>query len=257
MASRAEYGETTTAAEIAQAFSLAIQGKTILITGVSPKSLGESLALSIASQRPALLILASRTQSKIDAVTIQINDTFPDVRTKSVLVDLSSQNSVRKAAEHVNSTVQKIDILVNNAGIMDPDHHFTPEGVELQFGTNHIGPFLFTNLLMPKILAAAEQSPKPGSTRIVNVTSAGHRISPIRFSDYNFEGKDMPPEEQPPPNLPASFFKPGSTYSGFLSYGQSKTANILMSVYLTEHLRSQGIVSYSVHPGCKETWALR
>ena len=250
MASHAKYGESTTATEVAKAFSSEIHGKTVLITGISPKSLGESLALSIASQKPALLILASRTQSKIDAVTIQINDSFPDVRTKSVLVDLSTQASVHQAAEQVNASVNKIDILINNAGIMDPEHHFTSEGIELQFGTNHIGPFLFTNLLMPRILAAAQQSPKPGSTRVVNVTSAGHRISPIRFSDYNFEGKDMPLEEQPPPGLPASFFKEGSAYSGFLSYGQSKTANILMSVYLNEYLSEQGIVSYSVHPGC-------
>lgn len=122
----------------------------------------------------------------------------------------------------------------------------------MQFGTNHIGLFLLTNLVMDKIRNAAKSpDTSHGAARIVNVTSAGHRISPIRFSDYNFgrTTEQLPPEEQPPPGLPASFFKPGETYSGFVSYGQSKTANLLMSLYITEHLGDQGILSFSVHPG--------
>jgi len=222
----------------------------VLITGVSPKSLGESIALSVALQKPALLILASRTRSKIDAVAAKIKDAMPDVLLKAVLVDLSSQESVRQAAEEVNSLTNEIDVLINNAGITVPEHRFTKEGIELQFGTNHIGPFLFTNLLMDKIRKAAKES-TPGATRIVNVSSAGHNISPIRFSDYNFQGKELPLEERPPPGLPGIIFKPGPVYGGFLSYAQSKTANILMSVYLTHHLRCQGILSYSVHPGCQ------
>jgi NAD(P)-dependent dehydrogenase (short-subunit alcohol dehydrogenase family) len=222
----------------------------VLITGVSPKSLGESIALSVASQKPALLILASRTRSKIDAVAAKIKDALPNVLLKAVLVNLSSQESVRQAAEEVNSLTNRIDVLINNAGMTVPTHQFTKEGIELQFGTNHIGPFLFTNLLMDKIRNAAKES-TPGATRIVNVSSAGHNISPIRFSDYNFQGKELPLEERPPPGLPGVIFKPGPVYGGFLSYGQSKTANILMSVYLTDHLRRQGILSYSVHPGCQ------
>lgn len=131
---------------------------------------------------------------------------------------------------------------------MVPDRRFTKEGIELQFGTNHIGPFLFTNLLMNKIRRAAREA-VPGTTRIVNVSRAAHSISPIRFSDYNFTGNYLPPEEQPPSGLPRIIFKPGPVYGSFLSYGQSKTANILMSVYLMDRLSRQGILSYSVHPG--------
>jgi NAD(P)-dependent dehydrogenase (short-subunit alcohol dehydrogenase family) len=220
----------------------------VLITGVSPKSLGESMAISIASQKPALLILASRTRSKIDAVAAKIKGNLPDILLKTVSVDFSSQGSVRNAAEEIGKLTNKIHVLINNAGLMVPEHRFTKEGIELQFGTNHIGPFLFTNLLIDKLRSAATDA-TPGATRIVNVSSSGHSVSPVRFSDYNFKGNKLPPEERPPPGLPGIIFKPGPIYGGFLSYGQSKTANILMSVYLTDHLSRQGILSYSVHPG--------
>jgi NAD(P)-dependent dehydrogenase (short-subunit alcohol dehydrogenase family) len=127
----------------------------VLITGVSPKSLGESMAFSIASQKPALLILASRTRSKIDAVAAKIKGTLPDILLKTVSVDFSSQGSVRNAAEEIGKLTNKIHVLINNAGLMVPEHRFTKEGIELQFGTNHIGPFLFTNLLIDKLRRAA------------------------------------------------------------------------------------------------------
>lgn len=86
----------------------------------------------------------------------------------------------------------------------------------------------------------------------MNLTSAGHRLSPIRFSDYNFSKPldQIPEVERPPPGLPSAFSEPGVAYSSFVAYGQSKTANILFSVSLTEKLRDRGVVSYSVHPGC-------
>jgi NAD(P)-dependent dehydrogenase (short-subunit alcohol dehydrogenase family) len=130
------------------------------------------------------------------------------------------------------------------------DRETTEEGIEVQFGTNHIGHFLFTNLLMPQLKNAAKAS-GPGSTRIINVTSAGHRLSPIRFHDYNFEGKEVPIDERPPEGLPPMFSPTAEGYNGWLAYGQSKAANILFTVYLSQHLKSSGIVSYSVHPGCK------
>jgi NAD(P)-dependent dehydrogenase (short-subunit alcohol dehydrogenase family) len=206
------------------------------------------MAFSIASQEPALLILASRTRSKIEAVAATIKEAFPQALLRAVSVDFSSQESVRLAAKEVDNLTDKVHVLINNAGMVVPEHRFTTDGIELQFGTNHIGPFLFTNLLMDKFRKAAKES-VPGATRIVNVSSAGHSLSPVRFSDYNFKGNELPPEERPPRGLPGIVFKPGPIYGAFLSYGQSKTANILMSVYLMDHLSRQGILSYSVHPG--------
>jgi len=107
---------------------------------------------------------------------------------------------------------------------------------------------------MNKLLAAAaETSAPPFSTRVINVTSAGHRISPIRFSDYNFEpgkkGEELPPSEKPAPNLPPLVMKPDGSYSGLIAYGQSKTANILFSLSLSDKLWERGVKSFAVHPG--------
>ena len=119
--------------------------------------------------------------------------------------------------------VSKIDVIVNNAGIMAVPYSKSADGFEYQLATNHLGHFLLTNLLMPRILAAA-----PGS-RIINVSSRGHQRGEFRFDDPNFSN--------------------GATYEPFLGYGQSKTANILFSVTLAERLEAKGVRSYSLHPG--------
>ena len=222
----------------------------MIITGVAPNSLGEALALAVGSQNPAKLFLASRTETKVQQVADKVREISPDASVESVTLDLASQLSIHAAASQIQGLVDRVDILINNAGMMGLDRETTAEGIEIQFGTNHVGHFLFTNLLMPQLKNAAKLS-GPGSTRIVNVTSAGHRLSPIRFSDYNFEGKEVPPDERPPDGLPPMFSPTAGGYNGWLAYGQSKTANILFTVYLTQHLASSGIVSYSVHPGCK------
>ncbi|RAR00259.1 retinol dehydrogenase 13 [Stemphylium lycopersici] len=133
---------------------------------------------------------------------------------------------------------------------MTPTRQTTKEGIEGQFGANHIGHFLFTNLLMPQLLTSAASS-APGATRVVNLTSLGHRLSPVRFSDYNLEkaNEDVPEEERHGP-LPRIFAKPADDgYEGFVAYGQAKTANILFSVGLNERFGSNGLKSYAVHPG--------
>jgi len=224
----------------------------VVIIGVSPQSLGESMALALASQSPSQLVLASRTMLKIKAVATKIKAKYPDVQLELVEVDLASLESVREAAAEINKAVEKIDILINNAAVVMQAHAYTKEGLELQFGTNHIGIFLLTNLLMPKILQAAQQSQCKGSTRIVNLTSAGHIISPIRYSDYNFAKRpeDIPEDERPMSRPGVSFDPPpGKTYVPFVAYGQSKTANILMSLSISENLASQGVRSIATHPG--------
>lgn len=224
----------------------------VLITGVSPESIGSSTALSIASQSPARLILASRTPSKLDTVKKSIRDAYPNVDVQTVALDLMSQDAVREAAAEIAQLTPRIDIIINNAGFMSPTRQLTVEGIEAQFGANHIGHFLLTNLLMPQLLAAAKTN-APGVTRVVNLTSLGHRLSPVRFHDYNFEGKDIPQEEQHVPLSPMFASGQDGAYNGYISYGQSKTANILYSVELNRLLREKGVLSYAVHPGCKFT----
>ncbi|KAJ5933525.1 Short-chain dehydrogenase [Penicillium verhagenii] len=246
--SHPEFNEKSTATEVASAFAGQIQGKNVVITGVGPDSLGEAIALAIASQQPKNLILASRTANKVQEVADKVQAQTPGTAVKTVVLNLASQKSIQAAASIIQGLVDHIDILINNAGMMVLDRETTEEGIEIQFGTNHVGHFLFTNLLMPQLKNAAKAS-EPGSTRVVNVTSAGHRLSPIRFHDYNWEGKEVPVDERPPDGLPPMFNPTAAGYNGWLAYGQSKAANILFTVYLTQKLASSGIVSYSVHPG--------
>ena len=224
-----------------------------MITGVSPNSIGESCALAIATQQPGLLILASRSKSKLDDVVTLIKRHHPEVNIKIVLLDLLQQDSIRQAADEIKAMTDKVHILINNAGVMLQHRVTTKEGIEGQFAANHLGHFLLTNLLMDRLRAAAASSPR-GSVRVINVSSQGHRLSPIRFHDYNFEDKPIPDEEKPPFPLTGTFAKPMDGYFGFLAYGQSKTANILFSISLTQRLKDEGIVSYSLHPGSMQKW---
>lgn len=240
------FGPKSTATEVAIALGKYIQGKTgkasksltsarhiltlpiVLITGVSPESIGETTALAIASQRPAHLFLASRTKSNIDLVAKSIRDKLPSVTIDALILDLSSQKSVRRAAAEFNSTAAKLDILINNAGIMAvPERTLSEDGIELQFATNHIGHFLFTNLILEKLRIAADGNSVPGATRIINISSNGHRFSPVRFDDWNFESKTVSAEQQP--DVDSIMGRIGSMnwsdgYEKFVAYGQSKTA---------------------------------
>lgn len=178
-----------------------------------------------------------------------IDQQYPGTRVEIVLLDLGSQRSIRQAASEVAALTDALDILINNAGVVVTSRQATPEGIEQQFGTNHIGPFLFTNLLLPLLQKAAQGNPG-GATRIVTLSSAGHRLSPIRFSDYNFEPKPVPPEEDHVKPLPGAFGKcTADGYNGIVTYAQSKTANILFTLYLQQHLSKYGIAAYSLHPG--------
>jgi NAD(P)-dependent dehydrogenase (short-subunit alcohol dehydrogenase family) len=197
---------------------------TVVVTGASVNGLGAETAVSLAHGKPAHLILLARSQTRVDPVIARIKEVDASVKATFVAVSLDDLDSVRQAAATINGSIDKLDVLINNAGIMAiRDFTTNKDGIEIQFATNHLGHFLLTKLLMPKILAAG-----PGS-RVVNLTSLGHKIGPVRFDDYNFsEGKE---------------------YDEWSGYGQSKTANVLFAVGLANRLRSHGIQAYSVHPG--------
>lgn len=180
MSSHHQPSKKTTGAEVAHSLSHQINGKTILTTGVSPNGLGASFVKTIAAHSPKLLILAGRDASKLDQTASDIKSLHPDVSTRTLVLDLGSQKQIREAAAEVNRYEESIDVLVNNAGVMACPYSTTSDGLEMQFGTNHIGHFLFTNLILDKILA----SPNP---RVVNVSSDGHRLSPMRWDDIGFE----------------------------------------------------------------------
>ena len=180
---------------------------------------------------------------------------------RALKLDLSSQKAVRAAAAEVLSwsDIPTIDIAVNNAAVMNmPERQLSEEGIEMHFATNHIGHFLFTSLIMPKFLKAAEGSPK-GATRIVNVTSLSPTVSPMRWSDINFNkvNKDLPQAEQPPYQMHKVFGVHGSadmSYVPIEGYSQSKVANVLFGVALNNRLYEKyGVLSLSCHPGVIRT----
>lgn len=175
------YPSTSTADDIVEDLAQEIHSKTILVTGVSPGGLGAHFVESIARHAlPKQLILAGRNQEKLQATAGTIHATNPDVQVKTLELELSTQQSVRDAAAVVNGWPDAIDVLVNNAGVMAVPYSKSPEGIEMHLAANHVGPFLFTNLIMKKLLA----SPRP---RVVQVASDGHRLSWFRWADYNFQ----------------------------------------------------------------------
>ncbi|KAK4064321.1 hypothetical protein Trihar35433_7838 [Trichoderma harzianum] len=228
------FSPKSTATEVAKAFATQIRGKTILITGVSPGSLGSATAMAIASQQPQCLLLGSRTLKNIHSVIDDIHSMYPSTVVEPILMDLSSQKSVRAAAADVNSRISKLDVLINNAGIMAvPDRTLSEDGIEIQFATNHLGHFLFTNLILKKLQAAAKDAKNEGDTRVINLSSNGHRISPVRFSDWNFENKTVPPEEQANEEAYKSrgqILEWSNGYEKLVAYGQSKTATIMTNL---------------------------
>ncbi|CAO3678944.1 unnamed protein product [Umbelopsis vinacea] len=221
------FGFHSTADEVATHFHSEIKGKTVLITGCTWGGLGAEAARVIAKNGAGLVILAGRKQEALDDTIKKIKDETPSANLRSLILDLASLESVKKAAAEVNAYAEPIDVLINNAAIMASPYHTTKDGFEAQIGTNHLGPFLFTNLIIPRILASNK------SPRIVNVSSIGHIFSPIRFND--------------------PFFENGKSYDKWKSYGQSKTANILFARGLSKRYASKGLTAFSLHPGGIQT----
>lgn len=174
-----KYDTQTTAEVVVQDLAPQIAGKVVLTTGVTRGGIGGNFVEFIAKAKPALLILAGRSTEKIKAVKEAVS--AQGVATKHLIIDLGSFVSVKSAAATVQgwSDVPAIDVLVNNAGIMASDYALTVDGFEQQYAVNYLGPWLFTNLIMTKVLASKEP-------RVVSITSDGHRLSPMRWSDLDF-----------------------------------------------------------------------
>ena len=228
---------------------------TVVITGVSPKSLGGKVAEIVARHEPSRLILASRSLQNLQSVAQSISTLQPSLKPDLVETDLASFASIRKAAGVISGLTNEVHLLINTAAVCSTEKRVTEDGFEMQLGVTHLGHFLLTDLLLPQLKAAAKDTSLPaGSVRIINVSSHGHRLSPIRFHDYNFDGHAIPPEEQPLSTLPKHFLTSAEKkYSVWLAYGQSKTANIMHTMMLNRQLGEYGIRSYALHPGCKST----
>ena len=174
------FTKDTTAGEAAKALKENINGKVVLITGCSPNGLGAEAAPAIAAQNPALVILAGRSTSLLEETDRSIKSATPSVKLRILELDLANSASIRKAAAEVNGYADTVDVLINNAAIMiPPTNENTTDGFESQWGVNHLGHFLLTNLLLPKMLGRGAV--------VANLTSGAYMMSGIRWEDPNFE----------------------------------------------------------------------
>ncbi|MFN3230725.1 MAG: SDR family NAD(P)-dependent oxidoreductase [Alphaproteobacteria bacterium] len=215
------FGHDTTTDEVLEGIDLT--GKRALVTGASG-GLGEETARALASKGAAVTI-AARNVAKAQAAADKIKESTGNPNIDVLELELSVPDSVRKAAAEYLERYDSLNILVNNAGVMACPLTRTVEGWEMQLATNHFGHFLFTNLLIPALKAGAP-------ARVVNLSSAGHRMSDVDFDDPHFDNRD---------------------YDKWVSYGQSKTANVLFSVGLNERLAPSGVTANAVHPGGIQT----
>lgn len=257
--SNSEFDSHTTGHAVVSLFSDQAKDKVILITGANPGGVGQSTAVSLAAASPKLIIIAGRSSSKLAGTTEEINKISPSVAVKHLILDLSSQESCRQAAREILEAddIPQIDILINNAGVMDiKERTLSPEGIEMQFATNHVGHYLFTNLILPKIVVAARKS-SSGSTRIINLSSRAVMYGPVRFSDWNFTKKeaDLLKSEHMDQGCRQLWDKMEDVpYVPQAAYGQSKCANVLFSRELNKRLfEKTGILSVAVHPGAVST----
>jgi NAD(P)-dependent dehydrogenase (short-subunit alcohol dehydrogenase family) len=197
-------------------------GRTIVVTGPTIGGLGHHTALELA-RRGARIVLAGRTPAKVEETVAAIKEQVPDASVETLQLDLASLESVRKAAAAA-ARLGAIDVLVNNAGVMGTPFSRTEDGLELQMATNHFGPFLFTGLLLPQLVAS-------GDGRVVTVSSIMHTTAP-----------------RAPLGDPR---KQQGRYFRWPVYGQSKLANLLFTSEFDRRLREAGlpIRALAAHPG--------
>ncbi|KAF2733978.1 retinol dehydrogenase 12 [Polyplosphaeria fusca] len=253
MASNASFGKETGALEVAKTFSSQAKGKTILITGVSTGGIGDALAQAFAHGGASTVIITGRSDTKLDAAMKSLSAAYPSTTFRPLKLDLNSLQAAADAAKKIldDAAISEIDIIVANAGfntVVAP-REVTTDNIESHFGGNHLAHFVFITRLIPKLRAAAKKN-IAGATRVVMMSSAATFISPIRFSDWNFEGKPLADDEKTDRTmLDMMGFEYTDKFEPTVAYAQSKTANILFALELSKRLASEGIFSFATHPG--------
>jgi NAD(P)-dependent dehydrogenase (short-subunit alcohol dehydrogenase family) len=213
----AKFGAKSTTEDVLAGVDL--KGKRILVTGVSA-GLGVETARALVAHGADVvgtardLEKAKRATSEVSKAAAKSGASFDVVE-----LDLASLKSVRTAADKLVDDGRLFDVIIANAGVMATPFAKTEDGFETQFGTNHLGHFVFVNRIAKLI--------KVGG-RLVNLSSSGHRFSDVDLNDPNFET---------------------TSYEPFVAYGRSKTANILFAVEFDRRHRDRGVRATAVHPG--------
>ena len=204
-----------------------LTGKTIVVTGASA-GIGTETARVLA-RAGALVVMCGRDADKNARVANEIRAGAPGAKIETVTFDLADLKSVRAAAQKILAAHPRIDVLINNAGFVGGERRLTAEGCEMHFGANHIGPFLFTNLVMPALLKAAP-------SRVVVLSSNGHRQPGFDFDDLDFSKRP---------------------YSHWTAYSASKRANVFFTVALSKRVAPLGVTVNTLHPGVIRTEVFR
>ncbi|PNF13984.1 hypothetical protein B7P43_G08682 [Cryptotermes secundus] len=203
-----------------------LDGKTAIVTG-SNTGIGKCTVLDFV-KRGARVIMACRDMTKAEEAAREVRKQVEGVEgagtVELVCLNLASLASVRQCAQELLQKLERIHLLVNNAGIMACPQGKTEDGFEMQFGVNHLGHFLFTCLLLPRIIRSAP-------ARIVIVSSYAHEWGTMNFEDLNLE----------------------QSYTPWKAYCQSKLANVLFCKELGRMLQGTGVTTYSLHPGAVKT----
>lgn len=214
------FGATSTTDQVLQGVNLS--GKRVLVTGVSA-GLGVETARAIAAHG-AHVVGAARNLSKAQSATEPVRAQAANGGSLDLLqLDLASLDSVRRCADSLLAAGKPFDLIIANAGVMACPKSKTVDGFEMQFGTNHLGHFVLVNRIASLL--------KSGS-RLVNLSSAGHRYADVDLEDPNFEH---------------------TRYEEFVAYGRSKTANVLFAGEFDRRHKARGIRATAVHPGGIQT----
>ena len=211
------FGATSTTEDVLSGVNL--RGKRILVTGVSA-GLGVETARSLAAHG-AQVVGAARDLTKAEAATAQVRKDAAAAggSFKLIELDLANLKSVRTSADLLLAKGEPLDVIIANAGVMATPFGHTADGFETQFGTNHLGHFVFVNRIASLLREGG---------RLINLSSSGHRYSNVDLEDPNFER---------------------SPYDPWVAYGRSKTANILFAVAFDKRHWRRGVRAAAVHPG--------
>ncbi|KAF7299462.1 Short-chain dehydrogenase/reductase family protein [Mycena indigotica] len=225
MPSYPAFGFETTAQEVSATFSEEIKGKNVLITGTSLNGIGFETARVIAKYAN-LVVITGYNEERLALSEEAIKKETPTANVRRLILDLSSLEAVRKAAAEVNAYAEPIHVLINNAAAGLREFKLSVDNLEVQLATDYVGPFLFTNLLKGKLLAAASATYTP---RVVFVSSIAHAVG----TGVDLDFLKSPTENKYPPEM---------------VYFQAKSANVSTALELSR--RSKGaILGYSLHPG--------
>lgn len=203
--------------------------RVVLITG-STDGIGRAAARALAAAGMKV-ILHGRSKPKVDAALAKLAEELPGAELEGVSFDLASQTAVRKGAEQILARVPALHVLVNNAGIFADERTLTEDGIELTFAVNHVGPFLLTELLLPRLEESATAAP----SRVINVSSIAHTRGRVHLDDLAL----------------------ATGWTGYAAYAQSKLANVMHAIELAARHDKSKLLAYSLHPGVIGTKLLR